>query len=309
MKLALRRSSPNKILLSGGSAVALMAAFAAPAWAQVAPGSASGATEQELVSTAPDQGRVEGRVTSDSNERVAGASIRLEGAGVSTQTDNAGRFVFNGVPAGDYALIATAGGNEVRRTVTLAGGQVLVADMVLDMLSGAEVDAVTVTGTRPGAVRRASSPISVVTATEIERKQVTNMTDLLRGEIPGIFVVNSGSNDWTTQVYTRGSTSWNYALSDLHNDYAKVFIDGAELSRPTLLSMIDPRTIERIETVRGPQAGIIYGTDGANGLMKIVTKKGGTGQMRPQLMVQLSGGVMESEYAPDARCIHVLRRE
>lgn len=140
--------------------------------------------------------------------------------------------------------------------------------------SVSSADAITVTGTRPGAARRSSSPISIVTADEIEKKQVTNMTDLLRGEIPGMFVINPGMYDWTTQVYSRGTTVFNFGFSDLIGDYSKIFVDGIELARPTLLSTLDPRTIERIETVRGPQAGVIYGAEGSSGLMKIRDEEG-----------------------------------
>ncbi|MBB4086965.1 TonB-dependent receptor [Sphingomonas carotinifaciens] len=245
-------------------------------------------------------GQITGYVTIETMAgELSGTTINLEGTRFSATTDGAGRFQLSGVPAGDYILVAKhAAMREQRRAITLSAAKPLVIDISLAPISGAEADVVTVTGTRIGAVRSSSSPVSVITAADIERKQVTNMTDLLRGEIPGLFVINPGVNDWTTQVFSRGSTSWNYGFSDLNNDYAKIFIDGVELSRPTLLSMIDPRTIERIETVRGPQAGTIYGTDGSNGLMKIVTKKGATG--RPQLIAQASVGIMESRYKPDS---------
>lgn len=160
---------------------------------------------------------------------------------------------------------------------------------------------ITVTGRVSNALRRSSSPMSIVTSGDIRQKQVSNMTDLLRGEIPGLLVFNAGSNDWTTKVYSRGTTSWNYERlpSDLNNDYARILIDGVELSRPTLLSMIDPRSIERIEMVRGAQAGIVYGTDGASGLLEITTRKGPNGGTRPELVAQASAGFMESRNTPD----------
>ncbi|QUI71922.1 TonB-dependent receptor [Pseudoalteromonas sp. M8] len=145
------------------------------------------------------------------------------------------------------------------------------------------------------------SPVSVMTSVDIEKKQVTTMTDLLRGEFEGIFALNSGMNDWTTQVFSRGNTSWNYGTSDLNEDYMKIFIDGIELVRPTLLSTLSPSMIESIEVVRGPTSGLLYGSEGASGVMKIKTKKGSYGGTltRPEITLQLNGGVMDSKYTPD----------
>jgi len=149
--------------------------------------------------------------------------------------------------------------------------------------------------------RSAPSSISIMTSVDIEKKQVTTMTDLLRGEFEGIFALNSGMNDWTTQVFSRGNTSWNFGTSDLNEDYMKIFIDGIELVRPTLLSTLSPSMIESIEVVRGPTSGLLFGSEGASGVMKIKTKKGVyTGSLtRPEVTVQLNAGIMDSKYTPD----------
>ncbi|WP_333574107.1 TonB-dependent receptor [Sphingomonas sp.] len=248
------------------------------------------------------QGQISGQVTT-SAEGGAGAgdvSVALEGTEFTTKTDAAGGFRISSVPAGEYTVVFRRSGFAERRfQVTVASGANVMINHALDAISGAEADAITITGSRPSALRSSSAPISVLTSQDIERKQIRNMTDLLRGEFAGVFVLNSGLNDWTTQVITRGETGWNYSTSDLNGDYMKIFIDGVELARPTLLSTLDPRSIERIEIVRGPQAGTMYGTDGATGLMKIVTKKGSNGGTKPEIVVQASAGIMDSAYTPN----------
>lgn len=149
--------------------------------------------------------------------------------------------------------------------------------------------------------KSAPSPVSMITSLDIEKKQVITMTDLLRGEFEGVFTLNSGMNDWTTQVFSRGNTSWNFGTSDLNEDYMKIFIDGIELVRPTLLSTLSPSMIESIEVVRGPTAGLLYGSEGASGIMKIKTKKGSYGGdlTRPEVTIQLNSGIMDSKYTPN----------
>lgn len=164
----------------------------------------------------------------------------------------------------------------------------------------AQLDEIVVTATAAGtSSRRAPGPVTVITAVDIERKQVTNITDLLRGEIPGLFVVGSGQNDWTTQLYVRGDTTWNNAGSDIYGDYMKVIIDDVEVTRPTLLSLIDPKSIERIEIVRGPQVGAMYGAEGSSGLLQIRTKQGSSTPGRPEVIVQASLGVVQGDHVPE----------
>lgn len=143
-----------------------------------------------------------------------------------------------------------------------------------------------------------ASPVSVMTSVEIERKQSTNFTDLLRGEIPGVFVSNSGVYDWTTQVSSRGDVFWNPTYSDLNFNYMKVLIDGVEVVRPTLLSTLDPSNIERIEVLRGPQASALFGSEGASGVMQIFTKKG-TPTFKPEIVLKASAGTIASDYKFD----------
>ena len=46
------------------------------------------------------------------------------------------------------------------------------------------------------------------------------------------------------------------------------------------LNDIDPNDIEDIEIVKGPSAATLYGTDAANGVIVITTKKGRPGNTR-----------------------------
>ena len=62
---------------------------------------------------------------------VAGAPVALDGTSYAVAADSAGRFVFTGIPAAAYTVVATISGIEVRRPVTLAAGQT--ADLVISL--------------------------------------------------------------------------------------------------------------------------------------------------------------------------------
>lgn len=243
-------------------------------------------------------GSIAGRIaTASGNSTIPRVRVELLEKRLSTRTDSQGGYRFENLPAGTYTLqIADEAYDELRQTVQVSAGSIATADVTLNARSSStQLDKVIVKGMSGAATQRSvPSPISVMTSKDIERQQATNLTDLLRGQLPGMSIMNSGATDWTTLVNARGNTSWNNTGSDLFGDYMKILIDDVEIVRPTLLSMIDPKSISQIEIIRGPLAGAMYGAEGSSGVMRITTKKGRLGQS-PEFVVQASAGVIESD--------------
>jgi outer membrane cobalamin receptor len=242
----------------------------------------------------PTVGSVVGRVMdAAAGMGVSGASVLVAGTGLGAITGNTGRYTIQEVPAGSQTVVVQSlGYTEVRRAVNVADGMETSANFILEV-SALPLDAIVATGTAFAArVRTMSNPINVMTAREIEAKQVTNLTDMLRGEIPGVMALSGGQYDYGTFIYVRGNSSWSV------DDFLKVYIDGVEISSTRYLSTIDPKSIERIELVRGPQASAIYGSEAASGVLQIFTKKGQPGFDRARIEFQTSVGAIESQYTP-----------
>ena len=111
------------------------------------------------------------------------------------------------------------------------------------------------------------SAVTVVTAEEIERKQVRVVSDVLR-EIPGVAVSRLGTIGNLTQVRIRGA----------EGNQTLVIIDGMEVNDPSGDSEFNfgqllAADIERIEVLRGPQSAL-YGSDAIGGVINIITKRG-----------------------------------
>ncbi|MEM9682937.1 MAG: TonB-dependent receptor plug domain-containing protein, partial [Pseudomonadota bacterium] len=128
---------------------------------------------------------------------------------------------------------------------------------------------VTATGTQTPSAEVGSS-ISVITGAELERRQITFVSDGLR-YIPGVAVSRTSGFGSLTDVRIRGAEA-NQTL---------VLIDGVKVNDPALSSQFDfgsllTSDIERIEILRGPQS-VLYGSDAVGGVVNIITKRGSGG--------------------------------
>jgi len=125
------------------------------------------------------------------------------------------------------------------------------------------------------------SAITVITAKDIEKQQVTYVSDILR-TVPGVAVSQSGGGFGTlTQVRIRGSEG-NHTLVRLNGIELNDPSGGSEYNFGNLLA----ENIERIEIIRGAQSAL-YGSDAIGGVINIITKRGNQGL---RLNAQAQGG-------------------
>ena len=121
------------------------------------------------------------------------------------------------------------------------------------------------------AERVTTSSTSTVTGDELYKTVTSNLTNTLVGKMSGLIVKEGtgelGANDAKYLVRGMGSFgigSWNTA---------KIFVDGFEVTSQ-YLSGLSPAEIESISVLKDAAALAIYGEKGANGVIKIVTKRG-----------------------------------
>lgn len=120
----------------------------------------------------------------------------------------------------------------------------------------------------PLEARAAGSAVTVITAEELESKQVRVVSDVLR-DVPGLAVNRTGAVGAITQVRIRGAEA-NHTL---------VLIDGVEVNDPSGTGSgfdfadLLAADVERIEVLRGPQSAL-YGSDAIGGVVNVITRKG-----------------------------------
>jgi vitamin B12 transporter len=136
---------------------------------------------------------------------------------------------------------------------------------------------------------KTASFATVLTRRDIESRHAESVGDLLR-TIPGLAVVQSGSQGKASSLFIRGASS-NHVL---------VLIDGVPANDPTTgafdFSTLSPAGIDRIEVVRGPH-GILYGSSAIGGVVNIITGAGDEGATRSASAAGGSYGTAEGSIA------------
>lgn len=243
------------------------------------------------------QGTVAGVVSAARDgQPLQGAQIVAENTGRGALTDERGRF-----------RIEDLHGDEVTLRVVMLGYRTLVErvqigdqDIRLALHeTPVELEQLVVTGSMVETrARELPSPVTVITAEEIQRQGLASTEDILR-TVPGMGVISNSGAEFHSRVYARGPSSLTSGFSSI-----KTYIDGVEVANPEwTLNQIDPASIERIEITRGPQASTLYGSGAIAGVMQILTKKGRSNLGRPMVDVQLSGGGLQSPYRDGAALV------
>jgi len=256
---------------------------------------------------AQEHGVISGVVRdAQTRQPVQGAHVVLDDAQKGVTTDGAGAFQITGVPAGHHVLHVRKLNYAKRvQDVTIessdptTGSAATVSVVTVTVLLEPSVNTleqVVVTGTViPTELKAVPNAITVITAQDIERQGITRLEQLFRGSVPGLFAGNRGSVNLpdTVIMFSRGATAINGA--DAGTNPIKTYVDGVELANPAYMNQIDPRSIERIEILSGPQASTIYGSGAINGVMQIFTKRGTSNV--PQLQLSLMSGLVENNFS------------
>jgi TonB-linked SusC/RagA family outer membrane protein len=134
-----------------------------------------------------------------------------------------------------------------------------------------------------------------------EKAPISSVQDVLNARTPGVSVQVGTQTGTGARIRIRGSNS----LS-LSNDPIWI-IDGVRMTSDvgagpgtggntaSRVGDINPEEIESIEIVKGPSAATLYGTDAANGVIVVTTKKGRAGATRWNVGVE--GGILTDQNA------------
>lgn len=248
---------------------------------------------------------------SASRKPIAGVEVSIRGFRGHFTTNDSGYYAIR-APFGAFVVVARLlGYDPVERNFVVRDSVIDNAATRLDFvmrLHSAKMQEVIVTAT--GTQRRLELPndITTINADSVMRvAPVHNVTELLEGRVPGLDVQHtSGVPGDPSRLRLRG-------IGSITRDNAPiVIVDGIRLDvseartrsaaissaagkssylAPSRLDQIDPNSIATIEIFKGPSAASLYGSDAANGVIVITTKKGRAGP--PQWQISSTHGISQ----------------
>ena len=224
-------------------------------------------------------GRVQDQAT---GEPLAGVQVLIADLDLGGLTQVTGQYLLLNVPIGTHELtVQSLGYRTETSTLTVSGAETVVHNVFMST-QALQLDEIVVTGTASGArVREIGNAVSVVDAVVAEIQPIINVSDLLRGRVAGVAIQQgSGAAGGASTIKIRGSSTMR-----LVNDGPLIYIDGVRVnnrmesgtSDVSRIDDLDPAMIESLEVIKGPAAATLYGTEAANGVIQIITKKGAIG--------------------------------
>ncbi len=240
--------------------------------------------------------QVTGVVTSEDGQPLIGASVVLKGTNTGTITDLDGKYSIS-AKEGQELVFSIVGMESqtikvgTSKTVNVVlGGSVMLESVIIEGAHGIGVNK-----------RNLSYSAQGVKSDEISNAKRDDAFQTLEGRIAGLSLTpTSGLVGGTTAIRLRGVSSIGSSnqplivvdglpiLSGVFNQHS-LYSDAVGLNgninnnrdeTGSRLSDINPNDIESISVLKGPEAAALYGSEGANGVILITTKKGKSGTTR-----------------------------
>jgi TonB-linked SusC/RagA family outer membrane protein len=233
------------------------------------------ATDQAEVTFFPITGTVKDR----NGVPLPGVNVVVKGTTRGTSTDAEGKFAMD-VSEGEIIVLSFIG----YKTIEISLESLTVIDVVMeeDITTLKTIDIVS-TNYFSTTKTKSTMNIAKVVGTEIENQPVTSLISSLVGRVAGLDITPvNGAPGSVSTIQIRGNNS----LS-ARGSYPLYVIDGVQIDSKPLrsgsvsnyfqgfdpLSGISPGDIESIEVLKDGASTAIYGSRGANGVIRITTKR------------------------------------
>lgn len=244
---------------------------------------------------------------SGSNNPIQGATVSLAGTTTIGTTDIHGKVTLSNVTPGAYSVtVKLLGYKSATRSIVLEQRKTLSVNIPLRP-SATQLSGIVTTATGEQRKVEVGNDITVVHADSIVRTMpVKNLSDLLANRVPGLYAApTSGNPGAPTRIRIRGLSSASESNDPI------IIVDGIRVASDQMqssgnmalglspggqnnaylvsspLDMIDVNSIGTVEVLKGPSAVALYGSDAANGVIVVTTKRGQVGAPRLRMSAKV----------------------
>jgi len=208
---------------------------------------------------------ITGKVMDQNGNPLPGAIVKLKNTTIGTMTGAEGNYSIQ-VQEPKGTLVFSMVGYTTQE-IDISGRKTI--DVKLTEESNA-LNEIVVVGYGTQLKKDLTGAISVVKASDVQKKQATTVAEALQGQASGIKVRGGGQPGSEAQIQIRG-------LKNLTSSNPLYVIDGLITSANR---DFNPNDIESIQILKDASAAAIYGSRAANGVIIITTKKGKDGPLQ-----------------------------
>jgi len=220
-----------------------------------------------VVGSAAAQGfLVSGNVSDEQGGGLPGAGVLVKGTSNGTLTDASGKYTIN-VPNAQTTLVFSYVGY-LSMEIAVNGRAMVNVSMKLSAFDLAEA---VVVGYGLQKKSLVTGSIAKVSAQEMARGNNLRINQALQGKTAGVVIMNnSGQPGDFVSVRIRGIGT--------NGDAEPLYIVDGFPTNGYGIDYLSPSDIESVEVLKDAASAAIYGARGANGVILITTKHGGTGK-------------------------------
>jgi vitamin B12 transporter len=234
--------------------------------------------------SSPLDAQLKGTLLDASGAGVGGVHVTAQLAGDSqaplwkATSTTAGEYSLT-VPAGRYHVVFQRAPFVTREfDLDPRSGTVQVLDLRLE-LESVSASVVVTAEAEPLPIQQTTASVTVITHADIDARQSITLPDALL-YVPGVAIGRTGPEGGTASIFLNGGNS----------SFTKVLVDGTPVNEPgnaVDFSNFTLDNVDKVEVVRGAESAI-YGTDGLDGVIQVITHRGTT--RIPDVSVFAQGG-------------------
>ncbi len=212
---------------------------------------------------------IKGKVIGQDQEPLPGVTVSIEGSTSGTITDVNGDFSLDNIPEGETVLITFIGMKPQKYVIT----ENIDSKTIELEEENVALNEVVVIGY--GAIKRKdlTSSITTINADDLNSGVYSDPVQMLQGKAAGLNITYDGDPTGSPSIVLRGAST----LREGDAQEPLYVIDGIPGGS---LDLVSSAEIVSIDILKDASATAIYGSQAANGVIIITTKRGGQGQVQ-----------------------------
>lgn len=235
---------------------------------------------------------IKGTVTDESGNPVAGVSVKWKGTNKGTTTGNNGEYAIS-VTGNNAILIFSFEGYRVEQ-IPVTKNTVVNARLTVFINN---LDEMVVVGYTAKKTSDITGSLQTIKGQDL-RSGVSsaNTLAMLKGIASGLYIVEPGGSVANRgQVVMHGQASFNDAGNV--NFGPLIVLDGVITTAANLQDIVNPEDIETITVLKDASSTAIYGSRAAQGVIVVVTRRGGGANGQLKVNLNMNYGKVENNRA------------